>query len=63
MRSSYDYHDEPGYRFRVARQLRERRDDAYASHMRFVSVSVDEVDAILSLIREQGAIIRDFDLR
>jgi hypothetical protein len=31
--------------------------------MRFVSVSIREVDAILSLIREQGAIIRDFDLR
>ena len=56
------HHDEPGYRFRVARQLRERRDEAYASHMRFISVSIREVDAVLSLLDDQHAIINDFTL-
>ena len=42
--------------------MRERRDDAYASHMRFMSVSVEEVDAVLSLLDDQHAIINDFTL-
>ena len=59
---SVSNNDEPGYRFRVVRQLRERRDEVYASHMRFLSVSVEEVDAVLSLLDDQHAIINDFTL-